>query len=102
MSKLRTALSPTELEVENESHKHSVPKGSETHFKVVVVSAFFEGQSAVRRHQLVYGALAEELKGGVHALAITARTPEEWGLSPSAPASPPCLGGSKSPPSSER
>jgi stress-induced morphogen len=96
--KLNAALSPAHLEVINESHMHSVPKGSETHFKVVVVSPRFEGLSLVKRHQLVYGALEEELSkkpadGGVHALAITSRTPAEWDARPEANASPKCLGG---------
>jgi len=94
-AKLREKLSPAHLEVINESHMHSVPKGSETHFKVVVVSEKFEGLSAVKRHQLVYGALQEELSkkpvhGGIHALAITSRTPSEWAVSPEANESPLC------------
>jgi stress-induced morphogen len=93
--KLRAALTPMVLEVLNESDQHSVPRGSETHFKVVVVSAAFDGKSAVARHQMVYGALAEELQTGIHALAITSRTPGEWEASSAIPASPPCLGGSK-------
>lgn len=93
-SKLRELLEPTYLEVINESHMHSVPKGSETHFKVVVVSSRFDGMSAVKRHQLVYGALSDEMKSGVHALAITSRSPSEWAASTEANASPPCLGGS--------
>jgi stress-induced morphogen len=93
--KLRDALAPAHLEVINESHMHNVPKGSETHFKVVVVSSRFEGLAAVRRHQLVYGALDAEMKKkpGIHALAITSRTPAEWDASPEANASPKCLGG---------
>ena len=94
-TKLRDALAPAHLEVINESHMHAVPAGSETHFKVVIVSSRFEGLSSVRRHQLVYGALAEELAkktvhGGVHALAITSRTPAEWEASPRANDSPLC------------
>lgn len=92
-TKLKQALEPTHLEVINESHMHSVPKGSETHFKVVIVSPRFDGVSAVKRHQLVYAALAEEMKSGVHALAITSRTPSEWTERPEANASPKCLGG---------
>jgi BolA protein len=92
-SRLRDALDPSHLEVINESHMHSVPRGSETHFKVVVVSARFDGLASVRRHQLVYGALADELKSGVHALAITSRSPAEWKASPEANASPKCHGG---------
>jgi stress-induced morphogen len=92
-TKLKDSLDPSHLEVINESHMHNVPKGSETHFKVVVVSDRFEGVSSVKRHQLVYGALAEEMRSGVHALAITSRSPTEWATSPEANASPKCLGG---------
>ena len=94
-SMLREKLAPEHLEVVNESHMHSVAKGSETHFKVIVVSPLFEGMSAVKRHQLVYGALGERMskkpaQGGVHALAITSRTPAEWAASPEANVSPLC------------
>ena len=92
-SKLQSQLEPAFLEVVNESHMHSVPKGSETHFKVVIVSSRFDGLSPVRRHQLVYGALAEELRSGVHALAITSRSPDEWAQLPEANTSPACHGG---------
>ncbi len=93
--KLREKLTPKHLEVVNESHMHSGPKDAETHFKVVVVSPLFEGMSAVKRHQLVYGALAELMgkkpsQGGIHALAITSRTPSEWAESPEANVSPLC------------
>ena len=94
--KLGGALSPAHLEVINESHMHSVPPGSETHFKVLVVSPAFAGLPLVQRHRRVNEALREELRGGVHALSIRALTPEEWGAE-GAPGfvSPPCLGGSK-------
>lgn len=94
---LRAALSPALLRVDNESHMHSVPKGSETHFKVVVVSAAFAGLSRVDRHRRVNALLAEELATGLHALTVTARTPEEWATAEGANelVSPPCLGGSK-------
>jgi BolA protein len=92
--KLRAAFVPTELAVHNESDQHSVPRGSETHFKVVIVSSAFANKLPVARHQLVYGVLAEELRSGVHALTITSRTPEEWSASSAVSASPRCLGGS--------
>jgi BolA protein len=95
-TKLHAALGPTHLEVVNESGMHNVPKGSETHFKVVVVASAFGGKSPVQRHQMIYAALAEELQPGkVHALAITSRTPEEWSAAPTSNTSPLCLGGSK-------
>jgi BolA protein len=95
-ARLRAAFAPAHLEVVNESHMHSVPPGSETHFKLTLASGAFEGKRAVARHQLVYGVLAEELRSGVHALALHTWTPQEWAARGGAsPASPPCLGGSK-------
>ena len=82
-TKLTEALSPTELEIVDESHLHaghaSAPEGGESHFRVSIVAAAFEGRSRVDRQRLVYGTLSEELAGPVHALAITARTPSEAG-----------------------
>jgi len=94
-AKLKEALAPVELTVDNESHMHNVPKGSETHFRVTIVSSAFEGKSPVARHQLVYRTLRDEIAQGVHALAITSRTPAEWDARPEANTSPECLGGSK-------
>ncbi len=51
---LTEALSPLVLEIDNESHGHNVPKNSETHFRVVLVSEAFVGLNRVKRHQLVY------------------------------------------------
>jgi BolA-like protein 1 len=95
--KLTAKLLPAALVVENESKNHSVPKGSETHFKVTIVSAAFEGLGRIERHRLVHEILKDELAGGVHALTITSRTPGEWAEDSSVGVSPPCLGGSKSP-----
>jgi stress-induced morphogen len=94
-SKLRETFHPSHLDVVNESHTHNVPKGSETHFKVVVVSDAFETKSSVARHQLVYAAVADEMKSGLHALAITSKTPAEWSTTQAVAESPECLGGSK-------
>jgi stress-induced morphogen len=93
--KLSAGLQPALLEVINESSMHSVPVGSETHFKVVIVSNAFEGKALVERHRLVYGVLGDEMKNGIHALAITSRTPAEWEKTSAVAKSPPCLGGSK-------
>ena len=94
--KLQAALAPLHLEVVNESHMHSVPEGSESHFKVVAVSDRFEGMKLIERHRLVNATLQEELQGGVHALALHCMSPEEWfAKGGSAPESPPCMGGSK-------
>ncbi|GHB66890.1 transcriptional regulator [Psychrosphaera saromensis] len=93
--KLNAQFSPTHLTVENESSQHNVPKGSESHFKVVVVSNEFAGKRLIQRHRLVNGCLADELANHIHALAIHTYTVEEWSLQFAAPDSPNCLGGSK-------
>ncbi|MEJ2602285.1 MAG: BolA/IbaG family iron-sulfur metabolism protein [Gammaproteobacteria bacterium] len=49
-----------------------------THFEAVVVSAEFEGERALRRHQMVYACLGERMGREIHALSIRAYTPEEW------------------------
>lgn len=89
------ALSPVLLHIENESHKHS-GTATDSHFKVTLVSAEFDGMRTVARHQKVYGLLAQELQGPVHALALHLYSPEEWQGEAQVPASPNCLGGSKS------
>ncbi len=95
-AKLITAFAPIALEVKNESYMHSVPPGSESHFKVVVVSDEFVGKNPVARHRAVNQALAAEIAAGLHALSIEARTPDEWErLCGRTIDSPKCLGGSK-------
>ena len=91
---LQARFAPSHLQVVNESHQHNVPPNSETHFKLVLVSDAFQGQMPVRRHQAVYQALAEEMKGPVHALALHLFTPEEWRAQGGDVAdSPDCRGG---------
>jgi BolA protein len=93
---LTAAFAPEHLEVRDESHMHAVPRGAESHFRVVVVSASFAGKSLVARHREINAAAAEELRAGLHALAIEALTPEQWAArGERAAKSPPCLGGSK-------
>lgn len=94
--KLAAALRPAHLDVVNESGNHNVPDGAETHFKVVVVAAAFEGERLLARHRRVNKALATELAGGVHALAIHTYTMDEWQRRfGDAPMSPPCHGGDR-------
>jgi BolA protein len=84
------------LEVVNESHRHSVPENSETHFKVTLVSSDFLGKTKVMRHQAVYKLTAGLMQDGLHALALHLYLPEEWqSLNQTAPTSPNCMGGSK-------
>lgn len=90
------ALAPTRLDVIDESHRHNVPEGAQSHFKLVIVSDAFEGESAVNRHRIVNRLLAAQLAGPVHALGLHTHTPSEWqARGESVPASPPCRGGSK-------
>ena len=94
--KLQSHFEPLHLEVINESKNHNVPKNSETHFKVVVVSTKFDGLKLIERHRAVNTLLRDELKtGGVHALSIKAKTPEQWKKNNTVEPSPKCLGGSK-------
>lgn len=90
--KVREALSPEHLEVINESYMHRVEPGSETHFKLVVVSNAFDGQRLLARHRTLNTLLADELAGGVHALALHTLTPAEWLARGGVPASPNCMG----------
>ena len=91
--KLVESLRIRHLEVVNESDNHNVPPGSESHFKVVLVSDEFAGQRLIQRHRQVNKILANELAGGVHALAIHTFTESEWIEKHGAfPPSPPCLG----------
>lgn len=97
IDRVLAGLSVTHLDVLNESSAHNVPAGSETHFKVVVVSPLFAGMPLLKRHQMIYGLLREPLAQGVHALALHAYTEAEWSARTAVPGSPPCRGGSERP-----
>ena len=91
--KIQLEFQPHFFSVENESHLHSSGRGTESHFKCVIVSNVFEGTRKVQRHQRVYQLLADELNSGVHALALHLFTAEEWGkLNEKIPASTKCAG----------
>ncbi|MBP2196722.1 MULTISPECIES: transcriptional regulator BolA [Pantoea] len=91
--KLRKAFDPAHLEVHDESYRHNVPAGSESHFKVVIVSDCFTGQRFLARHRSIYSELTAEFAGGVHALALHTYTQKEWdGLQDTVLASPNCRG----------
>lgn len=82
-SKLKEAFGPVSIEVQDESHLHAghagARPGGESHFRVTIVAAAFDGMSRVDRQRRVYSVLSEEMAGPVHALALTIRTPEEQG-----------------------
>ncbi|XP_015605987.1 bolA-like protein DDB_G0274169 [Cephus cinctus] len=87
-------LNPSHLDILNESYMHNVPKGAETHFKVIVVSEKFNGQPLIKRHRMVNELLQTELQNGVHALSIVAKTPDQWKDSSNVvEPSPACRGG---------
>merc|ERR1711892_1009710 len=81
-AKLSEKFAPVHMEIINESHMHNVPKGSETHFKVLVVSEQFKDVKLIGRHRLVN-----------HVLSIVAKTPDQWGEGLTVEKSPACRGG---------
>lgn len=94
--RLNDAFNPAHLEVINESGMHNVPPGSESHFKVMIVTDAFEGKALIARHRLINQTLSDELAGPIHALSLHTHTPAEWvERGGSVPVSPPCHGGSK-------
>ena len=84
-NKLRTRFAPSRLAIEDESSRHlghaGYREGGESHFRVEIVSAAFEGKNRVARQRLVYETLKDEFAAGLHALALTTLTPEEDGRS---------------------
>lgn len=112
--KLVNILKPQSIELVNESFMHNVPKGSETHFRLLLVSEDFVGLSRVARSRRVHEILADEMGSalnsvgggtenvgrspGLHALSLKTLTPEEWQASGGAAIamrSPPCRSGGK-------
>jgi BolA protein len=95
-NKLNEAFAPTHLDVVNESNNHNVPAGSESHFKVTVVSAEFDGKRLLQRHRAINKTLSDELANDIHALAMHTYTQAEWvEHNQTSPDSPNCMGGSK-------
>ena len=91
-----TILDPLHLEVLNESENHNVPSGSESHFKVTIVTPQFDGIRLIERHRQINQILSEQLSGPIHALAIHAYTESDWTKRfGQAPMSPPCAVGEK-------
>ena len=97
IEQLTQLLEPTHLQLIDESHGHSVPKGAETHFNLILVSNAFSGQSRVQRQRQVYAALDAEIQQGLHALTMRTLTPDEWDQADGniKNESPRCYGGMK-------
>ncbi len=78
---IRERLDAVHVEVEDESHLHAGHAGAREgggHFRAIVVSERFAGLNRVQAQRLVYGALADEMKGAIHALALRTLTPAQW------------------------
>lgn len=94
-AKLLQAFATEHLHVENESHMHNVAPGSESHFKVTIVSRSFDDLMLIKRHRWVNQILADELQQ-IHALALHTLTPAEWlEREGKVQSSPHCRGGGK-------
>ena len=78
---LTAAFSPVLLRVQDDSAQHAghagAQPGGQTHYSVLLVSAAFRGMPRVARSRAVHDVLASEFAGGMHALALTLRSPEE-------------------------
>ena len=84
-TRLAAALAPvTSIQITDDSAQHAGHAGASagSHFSVTIVAAAFAGKARVARHRMVYDALADAMQRGIHALAITAYTPEEFALLP--------------------
>jgi BolA family transcriptional regulator, general stress-responsive regulator len=84
-ARLTAALAPVEsIAVRDDSAQHAGHAGAASggHYSVTIVAAAFAGKPRVARHRLVYDALADAMQRGIHALAITAYTPQEFEQQP--------------------
>ncbi|MBB5415512.1 BolA family protein [Paraburkholderia atlantica] len=84
-ARLAAALAPVEsIRITDDSAQHAGHAGAAAggHFSVTIVAVAFAGKPRVARHRMVYDALADAMQRGIHALAITAYTPEEFALLP--------------------
>jgi BolA protein len=79
-ARLTAALAPSSLSIRDDSALHAGHAGAAEggHYAVTIVAAAFDRKPRVMRHRLVYDALADVMQRGIHALAITAHSPEEF------------------------
>jgi BolA protein len=93
LAKVRAAFSPVHIELENESSKHGAGT-AESHFKLFVVSASFEGVPLLQRHRLVNDAIRAGASSlPCHALSISCKTPSQWEKGAAMQTTPDCGGG---------
>jgi BolA family transcriptional regulator, general stress-responsive regulator len=76
---LIAALQPTQIEIDDDSHRHAGHAGAEKggHYNLRIVSAAFAGLTPIARHRLIYATLGAMMQTEIHALSIIAKTPEE-------------------------
>ncbi|KAJ2905870.1 hypothetical protein MKZ38_003878 [Zalerion maritima] len=95
-SKVQESLTPTRLEIHNDSHKHAhhepmaASTSKETHFRLLITSSAFEGKRLPARHRLIHALLKDEMarEGGIHALQLKTLTPAEEEKKGAAPPNP--------------
>jgi len=78
--RLEQALSPSHVEIIDESHLHSGHAGATSgagHFNITIVSDKFTSQSAIQRHRMVYLAVNDLMPSEIHALSIQAQAPDD-------------------------
>tara|TARA_B100001029_G_C15040895_1_gene443535 strand:- start:1399 stop:1707 length:309 start_codon:yes stop_codon:yes gene_type:complete len=84
------SFDPSMLSIINESYMHNVPEGSESHFKVVIVSKYFKDIENIKRHKEIYKAL-KNIMESIHAISIQAFNEEEYQKNPEINQSPNCV-----------
>ncbi|MBW4696765.1 MAG: BolA/IbaG family iron-sulfur metabolism protein [Aphanocapsa lilacina HA4352-LM1] len=85
---LKSRLHASVVEIEDHSDRHAGHAGAAGgggHYNVLIVSERFAGVPAIRRHRLVYEALATEMESAIHALSLRALAPDEWQASADRP-----------------
>ncbi|MDP6436193.1 MAG: BolA family protein [Gammaproteobacteria bacterium] len=78
-ARLRGALEPSSLEIEDQSHLHAGHAGAREgkgHFRIVIASSHFSGKSLIQKHRLIYEALGSLMETDIHALSIEASSEE--------------------------
>lgn len=79
LARLRSALSPTSIELTDDSEQHRGHGGynpaGESHFTLHIESAAFAGKSRIERQRMVYAALGDLMQSRVHALSIRTTVP---------------------------
>ena len=83
-------FAPLFIDLVDESYKHQVPNGAESHFKLTLVSTEFKGKTRIERHRLVTDVLGSERQNGLHALGLALYSPEEWAIQPNPLVTPQC------------